>query len=313
MVSVSLEVAHAGRGYRNRSPRPPPLAAVDRPNLMIKVPGTGGAGRPSSGCCRGHQHQHHPALFAGALPRGGRPCGREARLVLEAVDRLRWLRSSSIGGYETDPPRGRGSAARPPGKVATPPSWRTPGFTICRPAPLAASASAGPGQRLWPAPAPGPAYPTCSTWTRSSAPTPSTRCLPRPPAAETTARCADPAEDASRRARSWIDWRRGGGFRDVTRAGGRRDREVRQVVRDAAGLIKKRRHWSQAPRARRSRLRGRGRCPARLQRRSASQAHLGRDPTVWKDDPGTRDSGSARLAHGGRGDGAAGEGSQGLC
>ena len=183
---------------------------------------------------RGHQHQHHPALLAGALSPGGGGVHAGARGSARA---RAGHRSAGVGGLvlrqpgrhrDRSPHRGQGRrAARSPGQGRhrqRPAGLRLVSRTRLRSARWQRLARPAPGPSGCSGPAPAPrtrTTPTCSTWTRSSAPTPSTRCRPRPSSSSrTTGPCARTLPEDASEAGSVMERLAAGGvdFADVTRA-----------------------------------------------------------------------------------------------
>ena len=107
---VSIEVS-PGRGERRATRRSPKRSASgrrsDRPNVMIKVPGTdGGRDRRAPAHRRGHQRQHHAALrHRGASPRDrGVPRGtRGPRCAAgKPIDRVASVASFFVSRVDTE-------------------------------------------------------------------------------------------------------------------------------------------------------------------------------------------------------------------
>ena len=188
---VSLEVA-PGAGPRHRAARSSRRARtgrrVDRPNVMIKIPGTPeGVPRDRAGDLRGHQRQRHAAVRGRGL-RGGRR-GLHPRRSSAATPRdsrstsTRW-RSFFVSRVDTQRrPQARGARAHRPRRARRRWPTRAPRTAASR-----RSSPARAGRRCaTPAPPcsgrcgprPGPrtrTTPTRCTSTSWSRRTPSTRC-----------------------------------------------------------------------------------------------------------------------------------------
>ena len=81
-------------------------SAVDRPNLMVKIPGTdGGRAGHRGDAGRGDQHQHHPPLLARHLRAGRqrlrRGAGAAARRAGKPIDRIASVASFFVSRVDT--------------------------------------------------------------------------------------------------------------------------------------------------------------------------------------------------------------------
>ena len=157
-VSLEVEPALALRHRRHaRSRRASSGSAVDRPNVMIKIPGTDeGAAGDRGGDRRGHQRQRHAAVLGRGLrggrrglhprprapPRGGRVARRALRGELLRLARGHRGRQAPRGARPRGPPgQGRASPTRAPPTCASrrsstasaSPSCARPGAPVQRP------------------------------------------------------------------------------------------------------------------------------------------------------------------------------------
>ena len=199
--------------------------AVDRPNVMIKVPGTREGWPAIERLLTEGINVNVTLLFSlehyraggGGVPAGARG---SARAPGRPIDRLASVASFFVSRVDTETDRridAKGGALldlRGQGRHRQ----RAAGLRlVSRTAGGATRWQAagrrrapGPSGSSGPAPAPRtPPTPTCSTWTRSSAPTPSTPCRPPPSGcSRTTGPCAPPCSRGRerRRASSWSGW-----------------------------------------------------------------------------------------------------------